>query len=315
MNYLQAVSIAIKRALPPTLKTSLWLLKLMIPISLAVRLLQYWGVIGYIAHGFSPLFHFLGLPGSAAIAFITTAANTTYAGIAVMTSLPLTLREATILSIMMLLCHALPMESAINRKTGSSFIRMCVLRLIMAAVAAFYLNLILPKMNVPFNFVHQTDSISSITDVLKDWAVNILKMTALIFTIIYVLMFIQQIIQIYHLMPKLSRPLKPLMKIFGLPEDAAYLWLVGNILGISYGGAVMMDMLDKQLITKEQANDVNYHLVMNHSLLEDTSVFAAIGINAFWIISTRLLFALLVVWTRKFMLFLKFHFLHQTHSN
>ena len=48
----------------------------MIPISLAVRLLQYWGVIGYIAHGFSPLFHFLGLPGSAAIAFIKAQAAT-----------------------------------------------------------------------------------------------------------------------------------------------------------------------------------------------------------------------------------------------
>lgn len=110
MNSFQTASIAAKKALPPTLKTSLWLLKLMLPISLAVRLLQYWGIIDAIAQWFSPLFHFLGLPGRAAIPFFTTALNTTYAGIAVMTSIPLTLREATILSVMMVLCHALPVE-------------------------------------------------------------------------------------------------------------------------------------------------------------------------------------------------------------
>ena len=53
------------------------------------------------------------------------------------------------------------------------------------------------------------------------------------------------------------------------------------------------------MITREEANDVNYHLIMNHSLIEDTCVFAAIGISAFWIVSTRVLFALIVVWGRK----------------
>lgn len=315
MNSFQTASIAAKKALPPTLKTSLWLLKLMLPISLAVRLLQYWGIIDAIARWFSPLFHFLGLPGRAAIPFFTTALNTTYAGIAVMTSIPLTLREATILSVMMVLCHALPVESAVNRMTGSSFLKMCILRLTMAVIAAFYLNLVLPQMTASFSYAQNDAAISSIPILLKDWAANMTKMVALIFLIIYILMFIQQIIQIHHLMPRLSRSLRPLMKVFGLPEDAAYLWLVGNILGISYGGAVMMDMLEKKLITKEQANDVNYHLIMNHSLLEDTSIFAAIGISAFWIVSSRLIFALIVVWGRKLILHMRTLFLATCHHH
>ncbi len=71
------------------------------------------------------------------------------------------------------------------------------------------------------------------------------------------------------------------------------------MLGISYGCAVMTDLEERGVITKEEANDVNYHLIMNHSLIEDTCVFAAVGISAFWIVSTRVLFALVVVWGRK----------------
>jgi len=314
MNSLQTASTIARRALSPTLKTSFWLLKLMIPISLLVRLFQYWGIIDVIARWFSPLFHILGLPGRAAIPFFTTVLNTTYAGIAVMTSLPLTLREATILSVMMVLCHALPIESAINKMTGSSFLIMCILRLAMAVIAALYLNMILPQMNLPFSYAQNNAVFVSIPELIKEWAANTVKIVALIFLIIYILMLIQQIIQMHHLMPKLSHSLRPLMKVFGLPEDAAYLWLVGNILGISYGGAVMMDMLKKRLITKEQANDMNYHLVMNHSLLEDTSVFAAVGISAFWIVSSRLIFAFVVVWVRKFILHIKSYFITRCHS-
>jgi hypothetical protein len=36
-------------------------------------------------------------------------------------------------------------------------------------------------------------------------------------------------------------------------------------------------------------------------MLEDTIVMAVTGISVFWILATRLLFALIVVWTRKAM--------------
>ena len=53
------------------------------------------------------------------------------------------------------------------------------------------------------------------------------------------------------------------------------------------------------MVTKDEANDVNYHLIMNHSMLEDTIVFAATGISAILLITTRVSFALLLVWGRK----------------
>ena len=90
----------------------------------------------------------------------------------------------------------------------------------------------------------------------------------------------------------------PMMSLFGLPRRSAYMWLVGNILGISYGSAVMVELEQRKIVSREDANDVNYHLIMNHSLLEDTIVFTATGISAL-LVSVRLAFALALVWTRR----------------
>ncbi len=291
---------SLRSALPTTWKSASWLLKLMIPISLSVALLQHWGVLAWIAGYLNPLFSMLGLPGESAVLFISGAAAGTYAGVAAMMSVHLTLRQATIVGIMILICHALPMECTVNHKTGSNFWRMGLLRIIMAFVAAWCLNWVFPQMSQPYMYIGAAAD-SSLAEVLQTWALSQLKVAVLVFLIIYVLMVIQSLIQLYSLLDPLSRFLAPLMRVFGLPRKAAYMWLVGNVLGLSYGSAVMLDLEEKGQITREDANAVNYHLIMNHSMLEDTIVMAVTGISVFWILATRLLFALIVVWTRKAM--------------
>ena len=288
---------SLKAAWPTTLKSAKWLLKLMIPISLAVALLQHFGVIEWIAQYLNPVFQYMGLPGSSAVIFITGATAGTYAGVAAMMSIPLTLRQATILCLMIALCHALPMECAVCKKTGSSFFKMGVIRIIMAFLCAYYLNIVLPNMPEAYAYMGAAAD-SSLMEVLYTWLLSQLKMVVMVFGIIYSLMVIQRLIEAYNLLPKLSKVFAPLMRVFGLPEQSTYMWLVGNVLGLSYGSAVMLELEEKGVISREEANDVNYHLIMNHSMLEDTIVFAVTGISALWIISTRVLFAMLLVWGR-----------------
>ena len=287
-----------RSALPATWKSASWLLKLMIPISLTVTLLQHWGVLAWMAGYLNPLFSVLGLPGESAILFISGAAAGTYAGVAAMMSVHLTLRQATIVGIMILLCHALPMECTVNHKTGSSFWRMGLIRIVVAFVAAMCLNLLLPEMSQPYLYVGAAAE-SSLTEVLLTWAVSQIKIAIMVFLIIYSLMVVQRLIEAYSLLGPLSRFLAPLMRIFGLPCNAAYMWLVGNVLGLSYGSAVMLEMEENGQITREEANAVNYHLIMNHSMLEDTIVLAMTGVSVLWILGTRIFFALVVVWGRK----------------
>ena len=285
-------------AMPASWKSTKWLLKLMIPISLAVTLMQHFGILTWIATWINPLFVHFGLPGESAVAFISGATAGTYAGIAAMMSIPLTMKQASILALMIALCHALPMECAVNRKTGSSFWKMGAIRIVMALVCALILNIILPDMQGKYIYLG-AEADSSFWEVMKIWGVSQIKMSLMVVLIIYSLMVVQRMLEAYRLLDPLSRLLSPLMKLFGLPRHASYMWLVGNVLGISYGSAVMVELEEKGLVTREEANDVNYHLIMNHSMLEDTIVFAATGISALLLITTRLCFALLLVWGRR----------------
>lgn len=288
----------LRTAVPGTRKSAAWLLKLMIPISLGVTLLQYYGILEWMAQYLHPVFVYIGLPGASAVTFISGATAGTYAGIAAMMSMPLTMREATIISLMIALCHALPMECAVNRMTGSSFWKMCVIRIVMAFACAFILNMVLPDMNAKYLYLGAS-AYSSLWDVLDVWFVSQLKMSAMVVLIIYTLMYVQRLIEAYGLLEPLSRLFAPLMTVFGLPRKAAYMWLVGNVLGISYGSAVMVELEDAGVITRDEANDTNYHLIMNHSLLEDTVVFASTGVSAFLLIAVRVSFATFLVWMRR----------------
>ena len=287
-----------KEAVPASWKSTKWLLKLMIPISLAVTLMQHFEILAWIATWINPLFIHFGLPGESAVAFISGATAGTYAGIAAMMSIPLTMKQASILALMIALCHALPMECAVNRKTGSSFWKMGAIRIVMALVCALILNIILPDMQGKYIYLG-AEADSSFWEVMKIWLISQVKMSLMVAFIIYSLMVVQRMLEAYRLLDPLSRLLSPLMAVFGLPRHASYMWLVGNVLGISYGSAVMVELEEKGLVTREEANDVNYHLIMNHSMLEDTIVFAATGISALLLITTRLCFALLLVWGRR----------------
>ena len=287
-----------KEAVPASWKSTKWLLKLMIPISLAVTLMQHFEILAWIATWINPLFIHFGLPGESAVAFISGATAGTYAGIAAMMSIPLTMKQASILALMIALCHALPMECAVNRKTGSSFWKMGAIRIVMALVCALILNIILPDMQGKYIYLG-AEADSSFWEVMKIWLISQVKMSLMVAFIIYSLMVVQRMLEAYRLLDPLSRLLSPLMAVFGLPRHASYMWLVGNVLGISYGSAVMVELEEKGLVTREEANDVNYHLIMNHSMLEDTIVFAATGISALLLIITRLCFALILVWGRR----------------
>ena len=287
-----------KQAVPASWKSTRWLLKLMIPISLAVTLMQHFGILAWIATWINPMFVHFGLPGESAVAFISGAAAGTYAGLAVMMSIPLTMKQASILALMIALCHALPMECAVNKKTGSSFWNMAVIRIVMALLCAFTLNLLLPEIAGKYIYLG-AEADSSLAEVTTTWVLSQVKMSLMVMLIIFTLMVVQRMLEAYCLLDSLSRLLSPLMLFFGLPRHASYMWLVGNVLGISYGSAVMLELEEKGLVTKDEANDVNYHLIMNHSMLEDTIVFAATGISAILLITTRVSFALLLVWGRK----------------
>lgn len=290
----------IKRALPKAGKTCLWLLKIILPISLLVRLLQYSGVLGKLSLLLAPAFSLIGLPGETAIVFITSMFTPLYAPIALITSMSLTVREATILALMCLVSHNLPVESAVQAKTGSGFWEMSILRVFMSFVIAMCLNWVMPHSGWgTIGLSVSAEACDSIRDVFILWFMSSMKVVMTILLVVTALMILHYILDEFKLMHKLSALCAPLMQLFGLPKETAFLWLVGNVVGLAYGGAIMVEQVEQKKLSLKEGHLLNYHLAMSHSLLEDSLIFIAIGIPALWIILTRLFFAIIVVWSRR----------------
>lgn len=226
----------ILKALPKAGKTCLWLLKIILPISLLVRILQYSGILGQISDWLVPVFSLVGLPGETAIVFITSIFSPLYAPIALITSMSLGVREATILALMCLTSHNLMVESSVQAKTGSSFWEMTLLRLIMSFVIAFSLNWVMPHEGWGQVGIAQSAAVcDNWLEVFVLWFTSSMKVVISILIIVTALMILHYILEEFNLMKGLSSVFSPLMRLFGLPQDAAFLWLVGNVVGLAYG--------------------------------------------------------------------------------
>lgn len=287
-------------ALPKSGKTILWLLKIILPISLAVTLLQYWGVIAQMASVLTPLFSLIGLPGESAIVFISSIFLSLYAPIAILATLALDMREITILALMCLISHNMIVETAIQKKTGSSAFIMFTLRIVTSFVAAFLMNLILPAQLGAAQVVEHQQVFTSIYELLLNWLSGSAWLILKITLIVSGLMILQNLLKEFKILQLISKTFAPLMRFMGLSADSSFLWFVAQILGLTYGSAVLIDEVERGEISRYNADLLNYHVAINHSLLEDTLLFVAIGVPAGWIIAPRVILAMAVVWGVRF---------------
>jgi len=280
------------------MKTALWLLKLTIPVSLGVFLLDWFGVLEALAVVTEPLFRGFGLSGKASIVLITGYFTNIYSVIAVMATLDLSVREALILANMCLIGHALIVESGIQAKTGSSPWRMALLRLVTGFLAAWILNFLLPEMPGKIIFRHEVTSEGFIPDFLG-WLRAIGITSLKIVVLVNLLLVLQRFLSELGILRWLERPFRPLLRIMGLPASSSFLWLVANTLGLSYGGAIMISQTAEGALSRKEADLLNHHIAISHSQLEDTLLFAAMGLSIPWLVAPRFLLAIGVVWLRR----------------
>ncbi len=297
MNTISRIYNSTKSALPKAGKTIWWLLKIILPISLAVSLLQYWGIIAYMATFLSPAFSLIGLPGESAIVFISSLFLTLYAPIAIIATLALDMREITILALMCLISHNLFVESAIQRKTGSSAVVMFVMRFVTSFVAAYILNLLLPQQLGENKLTETSIVFSDISEMLIFWIKGAGELTLKIVVIVSGLMILQNVLNEFKITDLISKLFAPFMKIMGLSPESSFLWVISQMVGLTYGSAIMIEAVEKKQISATNANLLNYHIAINHSLLEDTLLFVAIGVPAAWLIAPRVIIAIIVVWS------------------
>jgi spore maturation protein SpmB len=278
-----------------------FLLRIIVPVTLAVALLDWSGILLWLARLLAPAMGLVGLPGEAALVILSSVLLNLYSAIAVAGSLELTLRDATILALICLTAHNLIVETAIMRKAGSSALKMVLLRLAMAIVSALLLDLLLPAAlaNARFSSVSSANRLDFLP-MLGAWGLSTLALAFKIVVIVFALMVAQKLLAEFKVLDALSRFFAPLMQVFGLPSSSSFLWIVINVVGYAYGAGIVVKEIQEGRMKPQDGDLFNHHAAISHSLLEDTALYVAVGIPILWITLPRLALAILVVWLERF---------------
>ena len=338
----------VKEVLPSTTKTCIWLLKITIGVSVLILFMRYFKILPWLSATLGPLFNHFGLPGEAALAYVSGYFVNMYAMLAIAGSMDLTARAITILGVMSLCSHNMITETAVQGKTGANPVRVVITRTLAGFVLAFVLNLILPLSQSDIAMLggavgqHEAAvasvaeapagvtsvaetapateasiavapaaeapaAVASITgapaavqplfkELAVEWCYSTLSILVKMTLLIYSLAILQRILSEFGVIRWVSKFLKPLLLLFGLPARCSFLWIIANILGIAYGGAVMMEEVRAGKLSLRDIKLVNQHIGISHSNLEDLTLVASIG-GIWWVmLLSRWAGSFILVW-------------------
>lgn len=287
---------AVKRCLPSTKKTAIWMIKITVAVSFAIMLLGHFGVIEWISVALSPVFVHFGLPGEAALAYVSGYFVNMYSAIAAAVTLDLDPRAVTILGVMALCSHNMIVESAVQHRTGSSTVRVVLVRTLSGIILAYLLNMILPGESPSIGGTAaeavRHDFGTELTEWLKNTGVLVPKMLLIIFA----LNILQALMSEFGIIRVISRALRPVMHVFGLSSRCAVLWIIANTLGLAYGAAAMIDEASTGKLRKEDIDGLNMHIGISHSNLEDVILLTSVGAVWWVLLVSRWAWAMILVW-------------------
>ena len=284
--------------------------------------MRYFKILPWLSATLGPLFNHFGLPGEAALAYVSGYFVNMYAMLAIAGSMDLTARAITILGVMSLCSHNMITETAVQGKTGANPVRVVITRTLAGFVLAFVLNLILPLSQsdiamlggafekseaavasvaeAPATVASLTEAPAAVQPLFKElaveWCYSTLSILVKMTLLIYSLAILQRILSEFGVIRWVSKFLKPLLLLFGLPARCSFLWIIANILGIAYGGAVMMEEVRAGKLSLRDIKLVNQHIGISHSNLEDLTLVASIG-GIWWVmLLSRWAGSFILVW-------------------
>jgi len=295
----------VKEVLPSTTRTCIWIIKITVGVSLAMMLLKYFDILPWISNAVSPVFKIFGLPGAAALAYVSGYFVNVYSCIAVMTTLDLDWRALTILCTMVMCSHSMVLETAVLKKTGASGVRMVIVRTLSAFILGILLNLILPG-SAGLSDVYAVEGEKlPFLETLWEWFLSALKLVVMMVAIIYSLNILQRLLREFGIMEKIALVFRPLMYVFGLPSSTVFLWIVANIIGLGYGAAAMLDEMGRGEVSHRDVLLLDTHICISHSNLEDLLLLTACGAVWWIMLLARWAMSIFLVWEQRLEFYLR----------
>ena len=275
-----------------SLKTSLNLFKVMVPVIIIVRILSEYNLIVEISRPLGPLMELVGLPAKCGLIWGMTMMNNIYGGIIVFSSIDvgtLTVAQTSVLAIMMLIAHSLPVEIAIAGRLGARMLFNFLLRFVGSFVFAFILNSLYSHFHLFQDVAVPILEKSLAKKDLQTWALGEMSKLLMIFILIYSLFILISILKKIKVISIINHLLTPLMRLVGINESSSLLAVIGLILGLTYGSGLIMEEVDSGRVSKKDAFFLICFMGYCHALVEDTFLVLLMGAEIFGVLIFRVL--------------------------
>ncbi|CAH6935076.1 conserved membrane hypothetical protein [Vibrio chagasii] len=274
------------------------LFRIMIPIIIVIKVVEELGGIVILSEWLSPIMESVGLPKEMGLVWATTILTNIYAGLIILinSDVSLTVAQASVLGSMMLLAHSLPIEGAIAKKAGVSWLATLSVRVGGSLVLAWLLNLSYQYgdlLNYPATVLWEPE-VSSDNSYIG-WAIEQLKNFAVIFMVISALLLLLKVLKVLGIEKLMALLLRPFLRLLGISKDATNLTIIGITLGLSFGGGLLINEAKKGHIAARDVFTAIMLLNLLHSLIEDTLLILLIGADFYTIFWGRIVFSVLIV--------------------
>lgn len=282
------------------------LIKVMLPVMIAVRIAEEFGAIDIVSGWLAPIMALIGLPPEAGLIWATCVLVSIYGAVGAFVGLAahldMTAAQLSALCAMMLFAHGLPVEQAIVKRAGASFWATTTLR-VGAAIAYGALVTWISDMTgwlsepVDFSWMVGSDSAMTANGVAGwiEWSIQMIKSLLMTFAVIVGLLVLLDILEKTGITARITQAMMPILRISGISRDVAPVTTIGVLLGITYGGALIIDEARKNNYPKRTIFLSLSWLSLSHSLIEDTAIMLALGADIWVVLVGRVILTLIVI--------------------
>ena len=283
-----------------TIFTAGVLVKVTVPVIIITRVLEELGLIVYLSRALEPIMSIMGLPGELGLVWATGLMTSLYGALAVFAALApgldLTTAQATVLGSILLFAHSLPVELSISQKAGAGLLPIGLLRMGSAIIFGVGLNWICSGADVWQEPIHLYFKGGGAEQGLGPWVVAQASNLVLIFFVIFCILAAMRLFRAIGVLGLLERLLEPVLPMLGMTRRAAPVTVVGMIVGIGYGGALIIRETTQGNMNRREVFNSLALMAMSHGLIEDTLLMMAMGAKLGGILWGRLLFSLVVLY-------------------
>jgi hypothetical protein len=281
-------------------KMSIELFKVMIPLTVLTKILEYFGAVEFLARMLEPVMSLIGLKGELGLVWAASMITNIYGGLSVFAGvypgMDLTRADITVLGLIILVAHSLPVELGIAKKAGVKVFPMLALRVGSAVLMGFMVSFVCTKFSllqgqgIP---VWQPEK-SVDTDIFA-WVYSQGTSLFYIFLIILSLVVLMDILERLKIMDWLTKKITLFISPLGMTKNAGFLAVTGFTLGITYGGGLIINEAESGQLTDREVFFSLSLMGLSHGIIEDTLLMAAIGGSLWGLLFARVILSFVFI--------------------